>query len=106
MDPFIYILGCDTPSGFGYSLAKRLDSLGMRVFAGCLDSQGDGARQLEETTSDRLTTVQLDITKDDQVEEAVKRVHESLNEGEGKKPSNCLHILILRWFLVILCKFF
>nr|KAG5713594.1 hypothetical protein BaRGS_024642 [Batillaria attramentaria] len=50
-------------------LAKHLDSLGYRVFAGCLDAEGEGARQLRKTSSD-IVVVQLDVTSDKQVAHA------------------------------------
>lgn len=65
-------LGCDR--GFGHALAIRLDQLGFRVFAGCLDKTGDGAVKLEAQCSDKLKTIQLDITKDDDVEMAAQTV--------------------------------
>ncbi|KFM81942.1 11-cis retinol dehydrogenase, partial [Stegodyphus mimosarum] len=40
----IFITGCD--SGFGNMLAKRMDGLGYRVFAGCLFPNGEGAKDL------------------------------------------------------------
>ncbi|XP_035692462.1 D-beta-hydroxybutyrate dehydrogenase, mitochondrial-like [Branchiostoma floridae] len=50
---------CD--SGFGFGLAKRLDSLGFTVFAGCLlvDSGGEGSKKLRAECSSRLSTVQI-----------------------------------------------
>jgi hypothetical protein len=41
--------GCD--SGFGHALAKKLDSIGMKVFAGCLESDGPGAIELKNSCS-------------------------------------------------------
>ena len=43
--------GCD--SGFGFALAKKLDGLGMKVFAGCLYSEGLGAVELQRTCSQK-----------------------------------------------------
>lgn len=43
------VLGCD--SGFGSALAKTLDSIGMKVFAGCLYSEGPGAIELQNACS-------------------------------------------------------
>ncbi|KAK7506628.1 hypothetical protein BaRGS_00002103 [Batillaria attramentaria] len=63
----VLITGCDR--GFGSMLAKHLDSLGYRVFAGCLDAEGEGARQLRKTSSD-IVVVQLDVTSDKQVAHA------------------------------------
>ncbi|ESO97670.1 hypothetical protein LOTGIDRAFT_103463, partial [Lottia gigantea] len=43
---------CD--SGFGHALAKKLDSIGMRVYAGCLIKDGPGAIELRNNCSERL----------------------------------------------------
>ena len=43
--------GCD--SGFGYALARKLDSIGVRVFAGFLEKDGLGAIELRNKCSDR-----------------------------------------------------
>ncbi len=79
----LLLAGCDTRLGFGQALARRLDSLGVRVFAGCLDKTSAGSRQLAEETSDKLTTVQVDITDDEQVYAAVKLIENSLTHDEG-----------------------
>ncbi|XP_074659878.1 retinol dehydrogenase 7-like [Tubulanus polymorphus] len=62
----VLITGCD--SGFGYELAKKLDSIGMTVFAGCLNIEGVGAMNLKQTCSNKLEIVQLDVMKQDQIE--------------------------------------
>ena len=49
----LLITGCD--SGFGNALVKKLDSIGMNVFAGCLDKDGVGAIGLKNSCSDRYT---------------------------------------------------
>ncbi|XP_078694270.1 D-beta-hydroxybutyrate dehydrogenase, mitochondrial-like [Branchiostoma floridae x Branchiostoma belcheri] len=77
----VFITGCD--SGFGFKLAKRLDSLGFTVFAGCLlaDSGGEGAKKLRAECSSRLSTVQIDVTDDGQVKAAVQQVKDRLPTG-------------------------
>ncbi|MEQ2178526.1 hypothetical protein GOODEAATRI_014961, partial [Goodea atripinnis] len=60
---------CDT--GFGNAAAKHLDSLGIDVFATVLDLTGDGARELQKSCSSRLTLLQVDITKPEQVQQAL-----------------------------------
>ncbi|KAI8514185.1 hypothetical protein Bbelb_085090 [Branchiostoma belcheri] len=77
----VFITGCD--SGFGFGLAKRLDSLGFTVFAGCLlaDSGGEGAKKLRAECSSRLSTVQIDVTDDGQVKAAVQQVEDRLPIG-------------------------
>ncbi|CAH1245318.1 BDH1 [Branchiostoma lanceolatum] len=78
----VFITGCD--SGFGFRLAKRLDSLGFTVFAGCLlaDSGGEGSKKLRAECSSRLSTVQIDVTNDRQVQAAVQQVKDRLS-SEG-----------------------
>ncbi|CAH1245314.1 BDH1 [Branchiostoma lanceolatum] len=77
----VFITGCD--SGFGFGLAKRLDSLGFTVFAGCLlaDSGGEGSKKLRAECSSRLSTVQIDVTDDGQVQAAVQQVKDRLPAG-------------------------
>jgi len=43
----VFITGCD--SGFGRSLALRLDSKGVLVFAGCLTVEGASSLRFTET---------------------------------------------------------
>ncbi|XP_042350376.1 retinol dehydrogenase 16-like [Plectropomus leopardus] len=57
-DKYVYITGCDT--GFGNLLARHLDSQGFSVIAGCYTKEGED--ELRKITSDRLTTVHLDVT--------------------------------------------
>ena len=63
-------------------MAKFFDEQGFRVFAGCLISEGEGAKSLQSTCSERLEVLQLDVTKDEQVQEALNTVKKHLN-GEG-----------------------
>lgn len=72
--------GCDT--GFGYDLAKRLDGLGFRVFAGCLNSNGKEAGELARSCSKLLHVVQLDVTKEDQIT-AAKAYVETVHKNTG-----------------------
>lgn len=73
--------GCS--SGFGKELAKKLDSLGMTVFAGCRNVTDDRAKDLKDSTSSRLQLVKVDVTKDDEMEDAVELVKKNLS-GKGK----------------------
>lgn len=78
----VFITGCDT--GFGYDLAKRLDGLGFRVFAGCLNSGGKEAEELMKSCSNLLHIVQLDVTKEEQINAAkafVEKVHKDTGCG-------------------------
>ncbi|KAL8566132.1 hypothetical protein ACOMHN_005108 [Nucella lapillus] len=75
----VFITGCD--SGFGYSLAHRLDTRGYRVFAGCLAPDREGAEQLKKSCSPNLQVVPLDVTDDWQVQKALKVVKDKCEEG-------------------------
>ncbi|GFN78488.1 11-cis retinol dehydrogenase, partial [Plakobranchus ocellatus] len=72
----VLITGCD--QGFGYLLAKRLDGAGYKVFAGCLKANEDGPKRLKAETSPKLEILQLDVTKEDQIEAARSTVADSL----------------------------
>ena len=79
----VMITGCDT--GFGHALAKRLDSLGFIVFAGCLNSKGLGAENLRTEASSKLVIIQMDVTKDDDVLAAVETVKKHIEYPEKGK---------------------
>ncbi|XP_061827658.1 dehydrogenase/reductase SDR family member 9 [Nerophis lumbriciformis] len=65
-DLHVYITGCD--SGFGQVLAKHLDKLGFRVIAGCYTEKGED--ELKKVSSDRLTTLHVDVSNSASVGEA------------------------------------
>ncbi|KAG8227943.1 hypothetical protein J437_LFUL018525 [Ladona fulva] len=67
-------------------MAQRLDAMGVKVFAGCLFPNGDGAIQLKSSCSPRLTILPLDVTSDEQVESAAKAVSAEL----GEEPLWCV----------------
>ena len=66
--------------GFGFGLAKVLDDMGFTVFAGCLLGDGDGAQTLRSSTTGRMHVIQLDVTKDKSVEDALKFVKKTISE--------------------------
>ena len=70
----VLITGCD--SGFGYELAKKLDALGLRVFAACLTS--DGEAKLTKECSRELRTFKFDVTKEGDVQNALEVVKSGL----------------------------
>lgn len=70
----VLIVGCDT--GFGHALVYRLHRDGFLVFAGCLDSRGPGANELRKLANVRV--LQLDITDEEQVEDAFKKIKQQL----------------------------
>ncbi|KAK7874256.1 hypothetical protein R5R35_006291 [Gryllus longicercus] len=70
----VLVTGCD--SGFGLALARRLHALGCTVFAGCLSAQSDGAQRLRQLP--RVHVLQLDVTKEEQLEAARVYIEEHL----------------------------
>ncbi|XP_051814835.1 dehydrogenase/reductase SDR family member 9 isoform X1 [Acanthochromis polyacanthus] len=77
-DKYVYITGCD--SGFGHHLARHLDTLGFRVIAGCYTEKGED--ELKQITSERVTTIQLDVTDSASVKKAAARI-KTLVEQKG-----------------------
>ena len=82
-DRYVFITGCD--SGFGNHLAKRLDRLGFNVFAGCLSEHG--ATELRKVLSSKSLTVELDITKQDDVYKTVEFIKSRLPKHKGNLTS-------------------
>ncbi|XP_063713428.1 retinol dehydrogenase 16-like isoform X2 [Symsagittifera roscoffensis] len=79
--PSVFITGCD--SGFGKQLALQLasESPECNVIAGCLTTQG--CAQLDSLLLPTLQTVQVDVTSEESVREAKRRVEKMLVNGEG-----------------------
>ena len=69
------ITGCDT--GFGNQLAVECDKLGFHVFAGVLEPDGNGAKDLMKTCSQRTRILRLNVTIDDQVINALTQIESS-----------------------------
>ncbi|XP_053700144.1 D-beta-hydroxybutyrate dehydrogenase, mitochondrial [Synchiropus splendidus] len=72
----VLITGCD--SGFGHQLARSLDKRGFVVFAGCLAPEDLGAQALDRQTSSNVKILKLDVTKDEDIEEAKGFVMDNL----------------------------
>lgn len=64
-----------------YTPFSSSPSQGFRVFAGCLDADGEGAAALKRHGSSRLVVVQMDVTKEDQLAKAAQEVKKQLPEG-------------------------
>ncbi|XP_038066175.1 D-beta-hydroxybutyrate dehydrogenase, mitochondrial-like [Patiria miniata] len=75
----VVVTGCDT--GIGNALARYLDKLGYRVFAGCLYADGEGATELRGQCSDRLHVLQMDVTDAHQVSSAAAQVHKIVRDN-------------------------
>ncbi|XP_013383714.1 17-beta-hydroxysteroid dehydrogenase type 6-like isoform X2 [Lingula anatina] len=78
----VLVTGCDT--GLGHELVKRLDVRGLTLFAGCLSESSQGAMKLKEVCSDNVHVLQLDITKDEEVNAAFNFVSKTCN-ATGKR---------------------
>ncbi|XP_059480965.1 short-chain dehydrogenase/reductase family 9C member 7-like [Neocloeon triangulifer] len=74
----ILITGCD--SGFGLQLALRLHLMGVAVYAGVLNENSEGARQLKAKNCAQLKVVPMDVTSDVDVQRAVKFINADLGE--------------------------
>lgn len=74
----VLITGCD--SGFGHMLALALDRKGFVVFAGCLQPEGAGAQSLTRLCSSQLRILKLDVTSEQDVQQAKKTVQDNLPE--------------------------
>lgn len=81
---YILVTGCD--SGFGLEIAKRLDTLGCHVFAGCITEIG--RTQLKKSSSNRLHTISLDITSDVSIWKAFNDIISVLPQRKGNYLSN------------------
>jgi hypothetical protein len=78
----VFVTGC--ASGFGKQLVTRLDTLGFTVFAGVRSVGGDPrVKELLSSCSKRVSLVQVDVTDQEQVNQAAAVVERSLsNTGE------------------------
>ena len=88
----ITVLGCD--SGFGQNLAIRLDSMGFKVYAGCLTINGDGAQHLRNICSDRLILVPLDVTKNEEISAATQLVLSTLEDRSRLLQKQCRQTIL------------
>ncbi|GBO24479.1 hypothetical protein AVEN_268091-1 [Araneus ventricosus] len=70
---------CD--SGFGHKLAQKLDDLGLQVFAGCLNPDGEGAKSLKKTASAKLQVLPLDVTSEESVDKFHKQVVQKIKDN-------------------------
>ena len=75
----VMITGCDT--GFGNMLAKRLDSMGFSVFAGCLTEKG--GNDLQRSCSNKMKIITLDVTSTESIENACSSVKTHLPANTG-----------------------
>ncbi|XP_055954152.1 short-chain dehydrogenase/reductase family 9C member 7-like [Argiope bruennichi] len=76
----VVITGCD--SGFGHDLAQRLDDLGLQVFAGCLNPEGEGAKNLKKSASAKLQVLPLDVSSEESVDKFHKQVVQKIKDNK------------------------
>lgn len=76
----MFVTGCDT--GFGHELALKLDELGFKVFATCLNDESDGATRLKKVFAsgkNNSHVLKMDVTSSKDVEVAKTYVEDHLN---------------------------
>ena len=79
----VLITGCDT--GFGNKLACKLVDFGFTVFAACLNEHSAGAKQLKNYgKGNRVFIVKMDVTKQDEVDQAVEFVSGKLQQNNSQ----------------------
>nr|XP_028595309.1 corticosteroid 11-beta-dehydrogenase isozyme 2 [Podarcis muralis] len=66
----VLITGCDT--GFGKVAAHHLDTLGLTVYASVLDLKSPGAEELRQSCSSRLTLLEMDLTKAEDIQRVLQ----------------------------------
>ena len=76
---YILITGCDT--GFGHAAVRLLDDRGCHVIATCLTESG--VNSLKQECSSRCLTLQMDVTKSEEIQRVYKRVLEYLPNNKG-----------------------
>ncbi|XP_037078581.1 corticosteroid 11-beta-dehydrogenase isozyme 2-like [Pollicipes pollicipes] len=80
----VLVTGCDR--GVGFELARHLDALGFRVFAGVLDPCGAGAARLQGCTSVLTQLLDLDVTCERKVAAATAQVRDALRVSGEATP--------------------
>lgn len=78
----ILFLGCD--SGFGQKSALLLNKIGFKVFASCIDPNGEGAVELMHKAehAPKMIVIKMDVTKDKDIDSAYETVKRSMNNSE------------------------
>ena len=81
---YVLITGCD--AGFGRMTAIRLDKMGVYVLAACLTKEGE--QSLKSVTSNKLMTLQMDVTNSKQIKEICEEVERRIPSDTGKLVSD------------------
>jgi NAD(P)-dependent dehydrogenase (short-subunit alcohol dehydrogenase family) len=93
----IFITGC--ASGFGFSLASRLDQMGYTVFAG-VRVQDERSAKLKASCSHRLHLVTCDVTDKQSIQDAYNFIRENLNDKQLHAVVNnagVVHVMPFEW---------
>jgi len=91
----VLITGCDVPGSYGYELSLLLDKQGYNVFAGCTDSNTLGARSLASRGSENLAILQIDVTSEENVSEAVEMMEDSVGDEGVWAVVNCSETYVI-----------
>jgi hypothetical protein len=85
----VFVTGCD--SGFGHGVALEAAKAGYVVFAGCKNKE-----QSEELfrSVPSIKVIQLDVTKDEEVDNAVASVQEWIGDNSEESKKRVLHALV------------
>ncbi|XP_060582430.1 17-beta-hydroxysteroid dehydrogenase type 6-like [Ruditapes philippinarum] len=76
---YVLVTGCDT--GFGNMLAKRLDVMRFRAFAGCYTN--NAVTELTEECSENLTAIQVDVSSPTSIDKMVETIKNKLPTDKG-----------------------
>ena len=81
----VVVTGCD--SGFGRATVLAMIKEGYTVFAGCLNASNaekdDSYQAIEKAAASRLHLMQMDVTKQDQIQQSLATVSEWLDQNKG-----------------------
>lgn len=80
----VFITGCDC--GIGYSLAQHIVDIGFTVFAGFLNLDSKGSKEIKKKYGGDIIQIQLDVTDTNSVKAAVQGLEHFLK----KNPEYCM----------------
>ena len=93
----VLITGCD--SALGWQLARHYDRLGLKVYAGCVNTTGEGAVRLQAEASNRLELIAIDTTSISSVVAAMKTIRNQIRTPEKGTP--LIHPVALTFSLLM-----
>ena len=82
-------------------MAQRLNEIGFKVYATVLNTESPGAQELQTNAvfADKMIVLQMDITKDTEVNEVLVKVKRDLQNTDSIPPNGNSPALLL-WALV------